>query len=113
VTIGSAGLDDVETHKKGIWGMKRAATLFGAVLVLAFPVGALADTGGNGTTKDAIGWCVSAGNYNALQAGTTTGANRRGYAGQPGGVADMIADIRGSWCSTQQVHFPPPGQHSP
>lgn len=93
--------------------MKRAATLIGAVLVLAFPVGALAGAGENGTTKDAIGWCVSAGNYNALQAGTTTGANRSGYAGQPGGVAGMIADIRGSWCSTQQVDFPPPGQHSP
>jgi hypothetical protein len=108
--MGRTGLDDVDTHRKEICGMKRAATLIGAVLVLAFPVSALANPGGNGTTNDAIGWCVAVGNYNALQAGTTTGANRRGYAGEPGAVADMLAQIRGSWCSTQQVDFLPPGQ---
>jgi hypothetical protein len=93
--------------------MKRAATFIGAVLVLAFPVGALASSGGNGTTNDAIGWCVSSGNYNALQAGRTTGDNRRSYAGQPGAVADMLAQIRGTWCTTEQVEIPAPGQHSP
>jgi hypothetical protein len=87
--------------------MRRAAIL--GLLAIAFPASALANAGTNNTTKDAIGWCVSAGNYNAFLAGETTGDNRSSYAGQPGAVAELISGAR-AWCSENQSNYPPPGQ---
>ena len=84
-----------------------------AVLALAAPTAALAggSTGvsTNGNTKDAIGFCVSAGNYNYHQVGTTTGADRSSRAGQPGANADLIHGAR-DLCATWETPYAPPGQ---
>jgi hypothetical protein len=91
--------------------MRKLITAATIVAALAVPTVAAASTGvsTNGTTNDAIGWCVSAGNYNYHQAGTTTGADRSSYAGDPGGVAALIAGARAN-CAAAEVPYAPPGQ---
>jgi hypothetical protein len=82
-----------------------------AALALAAPTAALAgDFTGvstNGNTNDAIGFCVSAGNYNYHQDGTTTGVNRSSYAGNPGGVAALISGARANCASWETPYAPP------
>lgn len=91
--------------------MRKFMITAAAALALAAPTAALAgDFTGvstNGSTNDAIGWCVSAGNYNYHQAGTTTGANRSGYAGQPGAVAALISGARANCANTETPYAPP------
>jgi hypothetical protein len=85
---------------------------------LAIPAAAGAAPGStgvstNGTTSDAIGFCVSAGNYNYLNgvdpSFTTTGQDRSSYAGTPGAVAALIAGAR-TPCASLETPYPPPGQ---
>jgi hypothetical protein len=92
-----------------------------AVAMLAVPTAAMAAPGATGVstndnTKDAIGFCVSAGNYNYHQGldpsgQTTTGQNRSALnaAGGPGAVADLIHGAK-SACEEIQVPYAPPGQ---
>lgn len=95
-------------HRRILTGLVAVAVSGGT---LALPAVSLASSGTNPTTNDAIGWCVSAGNYNYHQAGTTTGADRSSYAGTPGAVAGLIAGAR-TWCAANQSPYPPPGQPS-
>jgi hypothetical protein len=91
----------------------------GAVAALAVPSVAMGAPGAtgvstNGNTKDVIGYCVSAGNYNQHLAGTTTGAARSALnaAEGPGAVAQMIKDARAAAICIDQVPYAPPGQAS-
>ena len=95
--------------------MRKFMITAAAVLALAAPTAALAggNTGvsTNDNTKDAIGWCVSAGNYNYLNGIDplpTTGADRSSRAGDPGANADLIAGARAA-CAAQ-TPYAPPGQ---
>ena len=93
-----------------------AATLVAALAVPTIAAAAPGSTGvsTNGTTNDAIGFCVSAGNYNYHQAGTTTGADRSALnaAKGPGAVSAMIhsAQADDGFCTIGQTGFAPPGQ---
>ena len=96
--------------------MRKFIIIAASFAALAVPTVALAAPGStgvstNGNNKDAIGFCVSAGNYNYHQAGTTTGADRSSYAGTPGGVAALIhtAAADGGFCTDDQSGFAPPG----
>ena len=92
--------------------MRKFMITAAAVLALAAPTAALAggNTGvsTNGNTKDAIGFCVSAGNYNYHQAGTTTGDDRSSRAGDPGANADLIHGARAN-CAAIETPYAPPG----
>jgi hypothetical protein len=82
---------------------------------LAIPAAAGAAPGStgvstNGTSSDYLGYCVSAGNYNYLAAGTTTGADRSSYAGQPGAVASLINTAQQGTACGPEVPYAPPGQ---
>ena len=94
--------------------MRKFIIIAASVAALAGPTAAMAAAGStgvstNGNTKDAIGFCVSAGNYNYHQAGTTTGADRSSYAGTPGGVAALISGAR-DLCATWETPYAPPSQ---
>jgi hypothetical protein len=88
-------------------------TAAAAALALAAPTAALAgDFTGvstNGTTKDAIGFCVQNGNTVYHQWGTTTGADRSSRAGQPGANAALIQDDRAA-CAGWEAPSAPPAQ---
>jgi hypothetical protein len=91
--------------------MKRILVIAVATGALAIPAASLASSGSNPTTTDAIGWCVSAGNYNYLLSGETTGQNRSELnAADPGSVAALIAGARTGFCKESQSPYPPPGQ---
>jgi hypothetical protein len=93
--------------------MRKFMIAAAAALALAAPTAALAgDFTGvstNGNTNDAIGFCVSAGNYNYHQAGTTTGADRSSRAGDPGANAALISGARAA-CATWETAYAPPAQ---
>jgi len=88
-----------------------AAGTVGACLLI--PVGAIAGSTATGvstnsTTRDAIGFCVSGGNYNRFVMGLTTGDDRSSFAGDPGTVAARIHDSR-AYCAGVESPYPPPG----
>jgi hypothetical protein len=93
--------------------MRKFIIIAASLAALAVPTAALAgnSTGvsTNGNTNDAIGFCVSAGNYNYHQDGTTTGADRSSRAGQPGANAALIAGVRAN-CASWETPYAPPGQ---
>jgi hypothetical protein len=85
-----------------------------AALALAAPTAALAETATgvstNGNNSDYLGYCVSAGNYNYHQAGTTTGADRSALnaAQGPGAVANLIHTAQQGVVCGAEVPFAPP-----
>jgi hypothetical protein len=96
-----------------------AATLIVALAVPTIAAAAPGPTGvsTNGNTKDAVGFCVSAGNYNYHQIGTTTGADRSALnAADPGSVSALIHTAQdqttqvGNFCANGQSAYAPPGQ---
>lgn len=93
--------------------MRKLIVTVAAVAALAIPAASMAgDFTGvstNDNLNDAIGFCVSAGNYNALQAGTTTGADRSSRASQPGANAALIHNAV-EICKTWETPYAPPGQ---
>ncbi len=93
--------------------MKRFAILAGVVLAIALPAAALANPADNPSLKDAVGFCVSAGNYNYHAVGETTGQDRSGLTGQE--VKALMAQARsdGFICTTFQENgydWQAPGQ---
>ena len=100
--------------------MRKLITVVAAVAMLAVPASAMAAPGSTGVstnnnTKDAIGFCVSAGNYNYHQGldpsgQTTTGQNRSALnaADGPGAVAELIHGAKES-CTNIQSPYAPPG----
>ena len=98
--------------------MKKFIIAAAAAAALAIPSAAMAapsSTGvsTNANTKDAIGFCVSAGNRNLLNGEngspvSTTGADRSSRAGQPGANADLIHGAY-DWCANNQSSYAPPG----
>jgi opacity protein-like surface antigen len=101
--------------------MRKMFLTAAAVAALAVPAVASAGVNPGGATgvstnapdSAAIGFCVSAGNYNYLNGGqggfTSTGQDRSSYAGTPGGVADLIAGARDA-CASWMTPYAPPGQ---
>jgi hypothetical protein len=88
-----------------------------AIAALAAPSAAMAAPGATGVssnnnTKDVIGYCVSAGNYNYHADGTTTGADRSALnaTSGPGAVAKLIQNARTTGVCGDQVPYAPPGQ---
>jgi len=93
--------------------MRKFIIIAASVAALAGPTAAMAAPGStgvstNGNTNDAIGFCVSAGNYNYHQDGTTTGADRSSRAGDPGANAALIAGARAN-CTIWETPYAPPG----
>jgi hypothetical protein len=94
--------------------MRKFMIIAAAVMALAAPTAAFA--GGatgvstNGNSSDYLGYCVSAGNYNYHQAGTTTGADRSALnaSGAPGAVANLIHTAQGGTACGPEVPFAPP-----
>jgi hypothetical protein len=94
--------------------MRKFMIAAAAALALAAPTAALA--GGatgvstNGNNSDYLGYCVSAGNYNYHQAGTTTGQDRStlNAAGAPGAVANLIHTAQEGTVCGPEVPFAPP-----
>jgi hypothetical protein len=94
-----------------------AAVVLAALVVpssaLANPFAGAVAAGSNPTTRDAIGFCVAAGQANYNIAGFSTGDNRSSFAGEPGAVADLIAGARAncsgglqSWYASLPGPFP-------
>jgi|1186.fasta_scaffold03618_2 hypothetical protein len=93
--------------------MRRLISAGAVGACLLIPASAMAGQNGTGvstnaTTSDAIGFCVSGGNYNRFLQGLTTGDDRSSFAGQPGAVAARVRDSR-AYCAGVESPYPPPG----
>jgi hypothetical protein len=107
--------DQNETKKE--LRMRKFIIAATAVASLAVPAVSMADTGvsTHAPAAAAIGYDVSAGNYNYMQPGgqdgfTSTGQDRSSYAGTPGAVAGLIAGARATTAAGYAGAFPAPGQ---
>jgi hypothetical protein len=94
--------------------MRKFMIIAAAVMALAAPTAAFAGSSTgvstNGNNSDYLGYCVSAGNYNYHQAGTTTGADRSALnaSGGPGAVANLIHTAQeGNACGPEVSYAPP------
>ena len=96
--------------------MRKFITVATAVAALAVPAIAAAAPGSTGVStnanqKDYLGYCVSAGNYNYHQAGTTTGADRSELNAEfgPGAVSNLIHTAQQGVVCGPEVAYAPPG----